>query len=400
MNREKTIKLLEKSLRANGHIIGIAAGSGSSAKYAVDGGADLILALNAGRFRLMGRSSIAGLMPYANCNEMVMDYGTKEILPIVRDNPVVFGMCATDPMIQCDTYIDYVIQQGFSGMNNYPTISVIDGKFRESLEESGITFDKEVNIIRCAREKGLFTVAFVYQPDQAAKMLEAGADAICVNFGFTRGGTLGAKYVLSLEASAKQANEIFHVCDQWDSRVFKLVYGGYINTPADVKYMYDNTSTNGYIGGSTFERTPPEKAIIGITREFIAMGESKQSALLTHMLEGVLNHYGYVDFVKEYVQTNYMHGIYLTDLADVVHVSHSYLSRLFHREVGCTFTNYVTRFRINKAVEMMSHYNMSLMQIASSVGFQDYAHFSKTFKKLKNISPNEFRNSLREIEVK
>ncbi|MGE6258365.1 phosphoenolpyruvate hydrolase family protein [Heyndrickxia sporothermodurans] len=393
--REQIRKQLKAEIKASGHIIGVAAGAGITAKYAAKGGADLILALNSGRFRQMGVSSLGGLLPFSNSNKLVMEYGSKEVVPVVNV-PVIFGLCATDPTIQLAEYIEEIREKGFSGINNYPTVGMIDGKFGEALKEDGMSFDKEVEAIKIANEKGLFSIAFVFDAEQAKQMVKAGADVICAHLGFTKGGILGAKKVLSLEAAAKVVREIFLACDEIESNVMKLIYGGPVHTPLDVKYMYDNTKADGYIGGSSFERIPSETAITKTAFDFKEIGQSKQDKLFNQMLQGVTKHYDYVNFVKEYVAANYMNEISFTELALVAHVSRTYLSQLFKKEVGSTFPEYVTRFRLNKAIELLKSGPITLSEVSRLVGYNDYAHFSKSFKKHTGLSPRIYQQKCKE----
>lgn len=391
VEREKIRNKLKAQLETDGHIIGVASGAGITAKYAAKGGADLILVLNSGRFRQMGLSSLGGLLPFANSNELVMDFGSREIIPAVKDIPVIFGLCATDPTINLETYIQFIRDKGFSGINNYPTVGMIGGKFGEALKENGISFETEVEAVRIANEIGLFSIGFVFNREQAQQMAAAGADIVCAHLGFTKGGILGAKKVLSLKAAAEMADDIFRACDEVKTGVMKMIYGGPVNTPADVKYMYDNTETIGYLGGSSFERIPSEIAITKTAIDFKEIGHSEQDKLLTKMLEGVTKHYDYVQFVKEYVAANYMNEISFAELALVAHISRTYLSHLFKKEVGYTFPEYLSRFRINKAMDLMKQEHTELSEVSSLVGFNDYAHFSKTFKKYTGLSPREYR---------
>lgn len=392
--REQLLHKLNSQIRVTGHIIGVAVGAGLTAKYAVKGGADILLALNSGRFRQMGQSSLAGWLPYANCNEMVMEFGMKEIIPITKESPVIFGLNATDPTIDLDQYIDIIKANGFSGINNFPTIGMFDGLFREALEESGITFQTEVEAIRIAHRKNLFTLAFVFDVQQAVDMLQAGADLICAHFGLTKGGVTGAKKVLSLQAAKVIADEIFHVCDELGKDTIKMIYGGPVKTPLDLNFMYNNTATMGYIGGSSFERIPSEDAITNITRAFKQTGYLAQDELLVKMIEGVKQHYDYVEFIKEYIAINYMHEILFSDLANVAHISRSHLSCLFRKEVGRTFPEYLAQFRISKAKEIMKINTIKLNEVANMVGFKDYAHFSKTFKKLTGMPPETYKQNI------
>lgn len=395
MNRKLLLHKLQTQIRIAGHIIGVAAGAGITAKYAAKGGADLLLALNAGRFRQMGQSSLAAWLPYGNCNSQVMEFGTREILPAAKDIPVIFGLNATDPTINLEEYIEEIQRHGFSGINNFPTVGMFDGQFRQALEEEGISFQQEIDAIRLAHDKGLFTVAFVFDRQQAVSMLDAGADILCAHLGLTKGGFIGAKKVLSLQAAKVVADDIFQACDEIKKGAIKMIYGGPVKTPLDLQFMYNNTETMGYIGGSSFERIPSEDAITNITRAFKHTGGLEHDQLLAKMMEGVKHHYDYVEFVKEYVSINYMHEILFSDLAQVAHISRSHLSTLFKKEVGQTFPEYVTQFRISKAKELLKTPKLKLHEIATMTGYKDYAHFSRVFKKRIGLSPDHYRQQYR-----
>ncbi|WP_315167485.1 phosphoenolpyruvate hydrolase family protein [Metaclostridioides mangenotii] len=390
--REKIISDLKSQFKINGNIIGVSLGAGIIAKYATMGGADLILALNSGKFRQMGVSSLGGMMPYFNANELVMDFASREILPTIRDIPIIFGLCATDPTINLDLYIDNIRNIGFSGIVNYPSIGMIDGLFREALEEDGFSYDEEVEAIKIASGKNIFTIAFVFNKEEAEKMIDAGADVICAHLGVTKGGVLGAKKMLSLESAVELANEVFEVCNNSDRDIIKVIYGGPVSSSRDLKYMYDNTETMGYFGGSAFERIPSEEFITKKTKEFKVTSRFEDDQLLNKMLEGVSKHYDYVEFVKEYVSVHYMEDISFTELAKVVHISRTHLSRLFNAEVGCSFLEYLSRYRINKAIEILKKEQIQLKKVADLVGYKDYAHFSKVFKKQIGMSPKEYIN--------
>jgi Predicted TIM-barrel enzyme, possibly a dioxygenase len=395
MKREKILATLRLQIKMGNHITGVATGSGMIAKYAKEGGADFLLTLNSGKFRQMGRSSLAGFLPFCNSNDMVMDFASREIVSLVEDIPIIFGLNATDPTKRnMDRYLDEIKSMGFSGINNYPTIGLIDGKFREALEEDGYHYQLEVDAIRKARQKDMFTVAFVFDETQAIQMIEAGADVICVHLGFTAGGLLGAKKVLSMEAARMQADRIFHTCNELKSDVIKLIYGGPVKTPVDVEYMYSNNKNlMGYIGGSSFERIPAEQSITSIIKAFKVSGKLEEDDLMVKMLNGINKHYDYVEFVKEYVAQNYMHDISFLDLAFVVHLSRGYLSSLFKKEVGCCFPEYLVKFRMDKAVEILSKNNLQLSELALLVGYPDYAQFCKMFKKYVGCSPKQYKKN-------
>ncbi|WP_339320973.1 phosphoenolpyruvate hydrolase family protein [Paenibacillus sp. FSL W8-0194] len=389
--REEILQRLYKQIQADEHIIGVAAGAGISAKYAVKGGADLILALNSGRFRQMGLGSVAGFLPFASSNDMVMEFGSREILSVVGETPVIFGLCATDPTMETEAFLKRIKESGFAGIINYPTVGLIDGKFREALEEEGMTYLQEVEAVRLAHELGLFTMAFVFDAEQASLMLKAGADCICAHLGVTGGGRMGTKRVLSLEKGAELARQIFAVCDASGKRPVKLVYGGPVHAPIDVQYMYDNTSAMGYVGGSSFERIPTEEAIVETTHRFKLTGQLEQDKQLMDRLSHAGEPYDYVAFVKEYVAEHYMNNISLTELAERIHVSRTHLSALFNKEVGCSFPEYIAKYRIHKAQEVIKHTRLPLSRIAETVGYPDYVHFSKTFKKYTGMTPQAYR---------
>lgn len=390
VSRKEILKRLWAQINVNGHIIGTVAGSGMTAKYEVMGGADLLLALSAGRFRIMGRSSFTSYLCYGESNEIVMNMGCNELLPIIQDTPVLFGLFANDPMIHLYDYIQEIRASGFSGVVNYPTMGLIDGQFGEALQEEGNTYEREVEAIRLAHYFDLFTVAFVVNGEQARQMTEAGADIICAHLGLTKGGFLGAKKYISINDARKISDEIFDACDSVRDDVIKMIYAGPANTPLDMQYMYQNTKCQGYIGGSTFDRIPTERAILNTTRAFKSYGDFDANNPMMRMLDGNWNSGEYVEFVKKYVEEHYMNEIQLRDLAAVAHVSGSYLSVKFKKEVGCSFTEYLVRFRINKAKELFEHRFTSCKEVASMVGYADYTQFSKIFKKYMGKSPTEY----------
>ncbi len=392
LSREVFLEKLRREIEAENHLIAVASGTGLTAKYAIQGGADFLLALNSGIFRGMGRGSLGGLLPYANSNDMVYEFGIRELIPLVGDFPVVFGLNATDPTRDMAAYLDEISQSGFIGINNYPTIGLIDGKFREALEENGSAFEHEVEVFRMAHERGMVTVAFVFDENQAGAMLDAGTDILCVHLGLTQGGMLGAAKALSLVASKDRIEAIYALCDRQRPEVIKMLYGGPVKTPVDVQYMYQNTSAHGYIGGSAFDRIPTEKSLMNITKAFKTTDDIDESDLMSKMLNGITKYYDYTGFIKEYVKENYMNEISFLDLAKVCHVSRSHLSALFKKEVGCSFPEYLVNFRIHKAAKLLKEENLRVSEVAELVGYQDVAHFSKIFKKYMGVSPKTVKH--------
>jgi len=382
--------MLNAQININGHIIGASLGSGMTAKYAVMGGVDFVLALSAGKYRDMGRSSHASYFCYGNNNEIVMEMGTRELLPIIHDIPVLFGLLAGDPFISIYDYLKVIHEKGFAGVTNFPTVSLIDGVFREAVEEEGNTYDKEVEAIKLAHYMDLFTVAFVTDVEQTEQMLEAGADVICVHLGLTKGGFLGAKRNLSLDEARRISEKIFSLCNTHKSKVIKMIYAGPANTPIDMQYLYRNTPCQGYIGGSTFDRIPIERAVYNTTKAFKSYGSLAEDDPKMKALEGQLNSRDYVRFVKEHIEDHWAEEIQLRDLALFAHVSYSYLSTKFKKEVGCSFTEYLIRFRMNKARELLLESRYSCQEVSDKVGYPDYAQFSKMFKKYMGVNPSEF----------
>ncbi|AUJ26948.1 phosphoenolpyruvate hydrolase family protein [Virgibacillus dokdonensis] len=389
-NKWRLLEKLNQQIKTNKHVIGVAAGSGLTAKYAEQGGADFILALCSGRFRQMGVSSLAGFTACASSNELVMDFASKELLPVMSKIPVIFGLFATDPMLHMEDYISRIKQYGFIGINNYPTVGLIDGQFREALESQDITFSREVEAIRIANQLDLFTVAFVFNQSQAIDMLHAGADIICVHLGLTTGGVLGAKQIQSLQSAKKLAVDIFRACNELNPNVIKMVYGGPVNSPIDVQFMYDGTGINGYIGGSVFERIPAEQVIKNTTKSFKETFNIQYEASIQKIMEGFANKEDYVEFIKDYISNHYMEEITLSDIANILNLSRTYVSTLFKEEVGVSFVDYLINFRLNRAIEMMHTERLPLARIAEMVGYANYVQFSKIFKKRKGVSPSRF----------
>ncbi|SNT25009.1 transcriptional regulator, AraC family [Anaerovirgula multivorans] len=386
-------KKFKKEIKDDRYIIGISVGAGISALNAVKGGADIILALNSGKYRQMGLSSLAGYLANSNSNNMVMEFGSKELIPLIKNVPIIFGLNATDPMINLRTYIKNIKNAGFHGINNYPTIGLIDGTIGNHLEINGISYDQEVEAIYLANKIDLFTIAFVFNVEQAKKMIQAGADMICVHLGLTRGGNLGAKQALSLVSAKNLTNDIFQVIDKEDRYIFKTIYGGPIQQEADVQFMYKNTTTMGYIGGSIFDRIPYEDAITRKTLEFKHVNRMNDPVLDTIELQ--YHHtYEYINFVKEYISKHYSEQINLSDLAQILHLSQSYLSRIFKENVGTNFTDYLITFRLDKFINIVTTFsNISNEEASRNVGYDNYSNFSKIFKKRYGQSPKNYRMS-------
>ncbi len=321
MHKTEILQNLNAQIHINGHIIGAVAGSGMTAKFVTMGGIDFLLALSAGRFRVTGRSSLASFLCYDNSNELVMSFGTRELLPIIKEIPILFGLAASDPTISLYEYLKRIKDAGFAGITNFPTIAMIDGQFREALEEEGNSFEKEVEAIRLANYMNLFTVAFVTDEIQTRKMLDAGADIICVHLGLTKGGFLGAGKYISLDEARRIAKKLFGICDEVRPEVIKMIYAGPANTPIDMQYMYQNTQCQGYIGGSTFDRIPTERAILNTAKAFKSYGEFSEDDPLAKVTSGQFGSRDYVPYVIKYIEENYMKKIEIRDIS-IIQQSH------------------------------------------------------------------------------
>jgi predicted TIM-barrel enzyme len=266
--RQEILNKFREMIARGEPIIGGGAGTGLSAKCEEAGGIDLIVIYNSGRYRMAGRGSLAGLLAYGNANEIVMDMA-KEVLPVVRHTPVLAGVNGTDPFCQMDKFLDDVIATGFSGVQNFPTVGLIDGNFRANLEETGMGYGLEVEMIRKAHEKGLLTTPYVFSKQDAIAMAQAGADIIVPHMGLTTGGNIGAETALTLSGCVPLINEWAKAAKAIRNDVIVLCHGGPIATPQDAQFIMDNCpECHGFYGASSMERLPTEVALTATTREF------------------------------------------------------------------------------------------------------------------------------------
>jgi predicted TIM-barrel enzyme len=272
MTRTALLKKFHAMVKRGEPIIGGGAGTGISAKCEEAGGIDLIVIYNSGRFRMAGRGSLSGLMPYGDANAIVMDMAS-EVLPVVKKTPVIAGVCGTDPFRNMDIFLDDVKRIGFAGVQNFPTVGLIDGTFRANLEETGMGFALEVDMIALASKKGMLTTPYVFSENDAKAMAKAGADIIVCHLGLTTGGSIGSQTGLKLKDCPA-------LVDKWAAAALKikkdaiiLVHGGPVAEPADADFIMKNTKNcHGFYGASSMERLPVEVAIREQTRAFKAIG--------------------------------------------------------------------------------------------------------------------------------
>src|SRR3954452_11446269 len=268
MNGVQARQRLQDIRAAGGTIVGAGAGTGLSAKCAEAGGADLIIIYNSGRYRMAGRGSLAGLMPYGDANAIVLEMG-HEVLPIVRDTPVLAGVCGTDPFRLMDVFLRQVLDAGFAGVQNFPTVGLIDGTFRANLEESGMSYGLEVDMVRAARGLGLLCCPYVFDPDDAVAMTEAGADVLVPHMGLTTKGTIGAHTAKTLDQCVEEIQAMRDAAVRVNPNVTVLCHGGPLAEPEDAQYVLDRTEgIVGFFGASSMERLPTEVAMTENMKRF------------------------------------------------------------------------------------------------------------------------------------
>ena len=268
MDRAEILAKLRAQIAAGRPIIGAGAGTGLSAKCVEAGGADLIVIYNSGRFRMAGRGSLAGMMPYGDANAIVVDMAS-EVLPVVRHTPVLAGVCGTDPFRLMPVFLQQIKAMGFAGVQNFPSVGLIDGVFRANLEETGMGYDKEIEMIEIARRLDLLTTPYVFNPAEAGAMARAGADILVPHVGLTTKGSIGAHTAITLEAAARAVQAMHDAARASNPDIIVLCHGGPIAEPDDAAYILENTSgIAGFFGASSAERLPTETAITETMRRF------------------------------------------------------------------------------------------------------------------------------------
>jgi predicted TIM-barrel enzyme len=268
MTRAEALARLRAQIDAGSPIIGAGAGTGLSAKCAEAGSCDLIIIYNSGRYRMAGRGSLAGLMPYGDANAIVVDMA-REVLPVVHETPVLAGVCGTDPFRLMPVFLDELRRIGFSGVQNFPTVGLMDGTYRVGLEETGMGYGLEVDMIRLARERDLLTAPYVFTPDDATAMAEAGADVLVPHMGLTTGGAIGATTAKSLDQCVPLIQAMHDAAKRVNPDILVLCHGGPIAEPDDAAYVIAQTEgIVGFFGASSMERLPTEVAMTENMRRF------------------------------------------------------------------------------------------------------------------------------------
>jgi predicted TIM-barrel enzyme len=272
MNRVQALKRLRSQVDAGRPIIGAGAGTGLSAKCAEAGGCDLIIIYNSGRYRMAGRGSLAGLLPYGDANAIVVEMAA-EVLPVVNETPVLAGVCGTDPFRLMPVFLQQLKEIGFAGVQNFPTVGLIDGTFRQNLEETGMGFGLEVEMISAARELDLLTAPYVFDVEQARAMAEAGADVLVPHMGLTTGGAIGAETAKTLDECVDLIQALHDAAVEVNPEILVLCHGGPISEPDDAQYVLRCTrGVVGFFGASSMERLPTEVAMTDNMRRFKSIG--------------------------------------------------------------------------------------------------------------------------------
>jgi predicted TIM-barrel enzyme len=268
--RQEVRDRLRAETRKGKSIVAAGAGIGLSAKFAEAGGADLIIIYNSGLYRMDGLPSIAGYMPFGDANATVKEMGLRHVLPVIRNAPVIAGICAYDLTRDMENFLKELLAVGFSGVINFPTVGRIDGEFRRSMEEMGMSYKREAEVMGMAGSLGFFTMAYVFNPEESKTMAEKGIDAIVAHMKTTSGGSVGSKRAMTLEEAGKRCREIFQAALAVKDDVLCLAHGGPIEGPEGTAYIYRHTQAVGFVGASSIERLPAEEAIRKMTKKFKA----------------------------------------------------------------------------------------------------------------------------------
>ena len=266
--RKEIVADFKRNVQQGNILVGVGAGTGITAKSSEAGGADMLIIYNSGRYRMAGRGSLAGLLSYGDANQIVVEMG-QEVLPVVKETPVLAGVCGTDPFRVMEIYLKQLKDQGFNGVQNFPTVGLIDGVFRQNLEETGMGYDLEVEMIKKAHELDMLTTPYVFDPEQARKMAEAGADILVAHMGLTTNGTIGAKTALTLDDCVEKIEAIIEAGREVNPEIMVICHGGPIAEPEDAKYVIEKTKgIDGFFGASSIERFAAEKGIREQTAAF------------------------------------------------------------------------------------------------------------------------------------
>lgn len=274
--REEVLARLKKSISEGKPVIIAGAGTGLSGKFAERGGADLVGVYNSGLYRMDGNGSLAGLMPYGDANQIVIDLANR-VFPVVKEAPMIAGICGTDPTREMKPYLKHLLDLGFSAVMNFPTVGLIDGRFRQELEDTGMGYGVEIETLKLAASLGFFTLGYAFNAEEAAMVGKAKLDVLICHMGLTRGGSIGSKYAeaMTLEDSAALVREMTKAAREGYPDILIFSHGGPISSPEDTAYIYANTESVGFLGASSIERIPVEQPLLEAVRQFKSISIKK-----------------------------------------------------------------------------------------------------------------------------
>lgn len=270
-SRHDVLERLRARLESGHILVAAGAGTGISAKFEEEGGADLLLVFNSGRYRMHGLGSLSGLLAYGDANAIALEMGERQILPIVKHVPVICSVNGTDPTRVMAAFLRQVMAAGFSGVNNFPTVGLIDGNFRAALEKTGMGYHKEAEMIHLANELNIFTMAYAFNAEEARLMAQAGCDLLLAHVGLTAGGSIGAEETMPLDQATDLVGEMMEAASAVNPDILTLCHGGPIATPEDVEQVLARVPVHGFVGASSMERLPVEKGIRETTARFAAI---------------------------------------------------------------------------------------------------------------------------------
>lgn len=390
--RDKVLEKFRQKLSDGKKIIISGVGSGLIARLSEEAGVDALIVLSSGFMRNQGQSSLGSYLPFFNSNSATFEFFVRNIHPSVKDTPVILGVFGSDPTTDFPRLLSNLLELGVQGIVNYPTVSLLDGQFREAVEEAGLGIEREAEMLGLAHEMGFFTTGFVSTRDETQIILDQDVDMLSVHLGLTIGGRRGAKKAYSLIAAKERANAILSYVTERKENIIRLLAGGAILSHNDLQFMYQNTLADGFIGGSSFERRPVESSVTDTLELFLTTTSlSSGHKTLDYQLKKETP--DPIQVVKNYVAGNYHHNIAFTDLCKITNTSRTYLSSMFSHAVGMSFREYLINYRMNIAAELLMDSKLLLSEVAELVSYYDYPQFSKIFKKYYGLSPTLYRTN-------
>lgn len=388
--RENVLKKFRQKLSDGKKIIISGVGTGLISQLSEEAGVDALMVLSASLMRNQGRSSLGSYLPFFNSNSATFELFVKFIHPSIGETPVIVGLFGSDPTTDFPKLLSNLLELGVQGVVNYPAVSLLDGQFREAVEESGLGIEREAEMLGLARDMGFLTIGFVCTRDEAQVILDQDVDLLSVHLGLTTGGKRGAKKAYSLIAAKDSVNTVLNYATKRKEDIIRILAGGAILSHNDLQFMYQNTHADGFVGGSSFERRPLESAVTDALKLFLTTTSlSSGQKTLDYQLKKETP--DPIQEVKNYVAENYHHNIAFTDLCKITNTSRTHLSSMFSHTVGMSFREYLINYRMNIAAELLQDSELLMGEVAELVSYYDYPQFSKIFKKYYGVSPTQYR---------